>query len=68
MCLFKRENKSTWKPPEGHSLIDAGNGSPGDTWDGRKFIKPVLPEPEPVGNLVTEMDDLKTRIEKLEKK
>mgnify|MGYP001615882044 CR=1 FL=1 len=29
---------ATWTLPMGHSLRDAGNASPGDTWDGAKFV------------------------------
>ena len=51
------------KLPEGQSLIDATNsGSPGDTWDGSKFITPEQPEPE-----LSDFDKLKKRVEDLEK-
>ena len=45
--IIEIEADSTWQIPEGFSLIDAGDGSPGDTWDGTKFVKPepVIPEP-----------------------
>ena len=36
------EEDSDWEVPEGHYLIDAGDASPGDTWDGEKFIKPTI--------------------------
>ncbi len=38
---------TNWPIPDGHTLIDAADGSPGDTWDGEKFISPPEPEPEP---------------------
>lgn len=37
------ENGANWQLPEGYYLIDAGDGSPGDTWNGTNFIKPELP-------------------------
>ena len=58
------------KLPEGQSLIDADkSGSPGDTWDGSKFITPEEPEPEPSENdkLKKQVEDLEKRIEALEK-
>lgn len=36
-----------WQPPIGHKLMEAANGSPGDTWDGTKFI-PREPTPEQI--------------------
>jgi len=41
------EEGANWQPPDGCILIDAIDGSPGDTWDGTKFVKPEPPEPEP---------------------
>ena len=56
---------ANWKAPNGCILIDAFDASPGDTWDGMRFIKP---EPmEPVRALAAEIDVLKARIEKLER-
>lgn len=43
--VIEIEEDSKWEPPEGCHLIDAAGGSPGDTWDGVKFVKP--PEPPP---------------------
>lgn len=45
--IIEIEEGAKWQPPEDCYLIDAGNGSPGDTWDGTKFVKPepTLPEP-----------------------
>jgi hypothetical protein len=44
--VIEIEEGANWKPPEGCYLIDAErDGSPGDTWDGKQFIKP---EPAPV--------------------
>lgn len=51
--------------PEGHILIDADSGSPGDTWDGKKFVKPILSKPEPPMDVVTEIKALKEEIKKL---
>ncbi len=64
--VIEIEPDSTWQIPEGCSLMDAENGSPGDTWDGKKFVKPERIEPEPPRDLVAELDDLKGRIAKLE--
>jgi len=63
------EEGGNWKPPDGCYLVDAVNeGSPGDTWDGKKFIRLVLPVSEPVRDLAAEIDALKARVEKLERK
>jgi len=35
---------SGWKPASG-MLVDGDGASIGDTWDGTKFISPVVPEP-----------------------
>ena len=43
--VIEIEPDFTYPLPSGFNLIDAGNGSPGDTWDGVKFIKPELPTP-----------------------
>ncbi|GAI66609.1 unnamed protein product [marine sediment metagenome] len=44
--VIEIEEGAKWEPPEGCILVDAeGGGSPGDTWDGEKFIRP--PEPPP---------------------
>ncbi len=63
--IIEWKPSSKWQPLEGCYLIAAGKGSPGDTWDGKKFVKPILPEPEPVRDLATEIDVLKAEIEKL---
>lgn len=33
---------------EGHAAIDGVTAHIGDTWDGSAFVRPVVPEPEPV--------------------
>lgn len=37
-----KKRPNLWQPPQGCYLVDATTteGSPGDTWDGEKFIKP----------------------------
>ena len=35
-----------WSPPEDHQVIDAGEGGPGDTWDGGVFNKSVIESAE----------------------
>lgn len=54
--IIEWKPSSKWQPPEGCHLIAAGKGSPGDTWDGKKFVKPVLPEPEPVRDRLAELE------------
>lgn len=34
-----------WQIPAGHSAIDAGNGSPGDSWNGSVFVKSGVVHP-----------------------
>ena len=50
--IIELEDGANWQPPAGHALIDVGNGSPGDNWDGTNFIKPepVIPEPPRSGH------------------
>lgn len=45
--VIEIEDGANWYPPDGCFLIDGGDGSPGDTWDGIKFVKPELPILEP---------------------
>ncbi len=45
--VIERKTGSKWLVPTGYTLIDAAGGSPGDTWDGEKYIRPPEPEPEP---------------------
>lgn len=35
------DDKADWQPPEGCTVLDALDASPGDTWDGNKFIHPT---------------------------
>lgn len=44
--VIEYELGGNWQPPEGHYLMIAGDASPGDTWDGSKFVKPEPPIPE----------------------
>ena len=41
------EFPTDWQPPPGCYCIDAGDASPGDTWNGEEFIKPPLVIPDP---------------------
>ena len=43
---------ANWQPPANCTLIDAGDGSPGDTWNGTVFVKPapIIPEPPRSGH------------------
>ena len=45
--VIEIEDGANWTPPVGHYLRDAGNASPGDTWDGTKYV-PKPPGPEQV--------------------
>ena len=39
--------KANWPTPEGRHLVKATkSGSPGDTWDGANFIRPIKAVPE----------------------
>ena len=53
--VIEIEEGANWQPPEDCYLIDADNVSPGNTWDGTKFIpKPeVAPLPDPDVELAT---------------
>ena len=76
--VIEIEEGANWQPPDGCYLIDAGDSSPGDTWDGARFVKPELPSPELPRDVLAEIDeikakiadydDLKARVENLEKK
>ena len=35
------EDGANWPIPTGHELRDAEGASPGDTWNGVKYVKPV---------------------------
>lgn len=41
--VIELEPNADWQPPSGHYVRDALNASPGDTWNGTSFVKPVLP-------------------------
>jgi hypothetical protein len=60
---------TAWQPPEGCYCVDAEkDGSPGDTWNGAKFIRP---EPEPVippRDLAAEVDQLKADLQAIKTK
>ena len=36
--IIEIEDGVNWQPSSGHKLIEAGNASLGDTWDGSKFV------------------------------
>jgi len=65
--VIEIEEGANWRLPEGYELVDGNDASPGDTWDGSQFIKPIL-EGIVVRDLEAELDALKVRIEKLEAK
>lgn len=61
--VIEIEEESTWQPPENCYLIDADGGSPGDTWDGEKFVKPEPePEPQPPRDPLAEIDKINAKI------
>jgi len=45
--VIELENTSIWRVPVGHMLIESDIAGPGDTWDGRDFIIPTPPPPDP---------------------
>ena len=36
--VIELDAQSTWQPPENQQVLEAQNASPGDTWDGTKFV------------------------------
>ena len=55
------EEDANWKPTDRHYLLNKKNSDLceiGDTWDGKKAIKPILPEPEETEPVLTK-DELK---------
>jgi len=66
--VIEIKTNSNWQPPGDCYLIDAPDGSPGDTWDGTKFVKPEPVIPEPVRDLAAEIDELKAKVAQLEGK
>lgn len=64
------EEGSSWKVPPGCQLLSEEKSllaSPGDTWDGEKFIKPEPVVVEPKRDLEKEIDELKSRLDKIDK-
>ncbi len=51
---------ASYNPPSGQSLVDAGNASPGDTWNGLAFVSPT-PTPASTINAVAQLADLKVQ-------
>ncbi len=45
--IIEIEDGANWQPLAGHEIQDALKASPGDTWDGVKFIPPP-PAPPPI--------------------
>ncbi len=45
--VIEVDEGAKYSPPLDHELRDSDTASPGDTWDGLKFVKPPPPEPEP---------------------
>lgn len=45
--VIELEYGANWQPPQGCYVRDAQNASPGDTWDGSKFIPAPTVVPEP---------------------
>ena len=41
MNVILLEEGADWLVPSGHTLQDADNAGPGDTWDGSKYVKPA---------------------------
>jgi hypothetical protein len=58
--VIEIEDDANWSPPDGCYLINAlDSGSPGDTWDGTKFITPAPIITKPTRDLAAELDALK---------
>lgn len=66
--VIEIEDGANWKSPDDCYLLDADNSSPGDTWDGKKFIKPIILEPESPRDLEAEIDELKADIKLIKDK
>ena len=47
--IIELKDGAAWEAPPGYTTRDADNASPGDTWDGAKFI-PRPPTAEEVAN------------------
>ena len=61
--VIEIEEDANWEIPIGCILVDAKTeGSPDDTWDGEKFIRPVLPPQEEPFDIIKEIADLKAEI------
>ena len=43
------EDGADWVPPLGQELAPQHDGSIGDTWDGSKFVAPVVEPSSPLG-------------------
>ncbi len=49
--VIELEDGANWQPPAGHYVQEALNASPGDTWDGTKFVPvPISIPPSPPVN------------------
>lgn len=65
--IIEIKKGASWAPPDGCIVLAQTGGGIGDTWDGVSFVPAVEIAPEPQRDLLAEIDDLKARIEKLEK-
>lgn len=57
--------EANWTPPEGCSLLSLARSKQadiGDTWDGNKIVKAVIPEPLPPRDLAKEVDEIKASL------
>ena len=53
--VIEIEDSAEWAVPAGYELVSAVGGvSPGATWDGSKFIAPVIPGPSRLDVLMAE--------------
>lgn len=64
--VIEIKERANWPVPEGCHLVDAEiGGSPRDTWDGTKFIRPEPIVLEPERDLAAEIDELKARVDRI---
>jgi hypothetical protein len=65
--IVKLEAKAKWTPPEGCTLVNADGANLGDTYKDGKFTTPKKGKKERPKSLKEELEDIKTRLAKLEK-
>lgn len=65
--VIEIEDGANWPIPNGCYLVDAvNNGSPGDTWDGKEFLRSAIQAVKPPRDLAVEIDSLNARVDNIE--